>query len=134
MSTGYAVVIGTGHGELAPREALKDKRHRGSNALAGNLYITDADQAAIDIKNGGRYVVAETTPGINGAQALQTAAERAAREEDRLFGVYGTTKYGTTASHLPYRTADGNYGADILVDGGVTATMRTNGKLEAHLA
>jgi alkaline phosphatase len=78
---------------------------QGKNAVKGqNRYIADKDKEAIDVSNGGKYVVVQTTANVNGSRSLAAAAERAAAEGHRLFGFYGTN-----VSHLPYRTADGNY-------------------------
>lgn len=73
--------------------------------MLGGLYITDADLAAIDVKNGGRYVVTHTEPGVSGSQALQRAADLAARQSGRLFGLFGRAGL----DHLPFQTADGRY-------------------------
>jgi alkaline phosphatase len=99
---GLDVVIGTGFGQVASAAGLKNQ---GKNGMPGNLYITDADKAAIDVKNGGGYVVVETEPSVNGAKALGTAAAVAASKGQRLFGFYGAKGF----SHLPYRTADGRH-------------------------
>src|SRR5262249_32917212 len=99
---GLDVVIGTGYGRVLPDSELKGQ---GKNAVAGqNQYIADANLKAIDVANGGRYVVAQTAPNVKGARSLRLAAERAARDGRRLFGFYGTN-----TSHLPFRTADGGY-------------------------
>jgi len=102
LHPGLEVVIGTGFGQNADDTTRKGQ---GRNAITqGNMYITDADKAAIDVKNGGNYVVAETAAGVNGAASLQAAAEQAVRAGHRLFGFYGTS-----TNHLPYRTTDGGY-------------------------
>jgi alkaline phosphatase len=102
LHSGLEVVMGTGYGQVTIGEVPKGQ---GKNVLPGcNIYITEADKAAIDVRHGGKYVVAQTEPGVRGNQALQSAADRAAREGHRLFGFYGTN-----VNHLPYRTADGNY-------------------------
>jgi alkaline phosphatase len=99
---GLDVVLGAGYGQVAPDGGL---RSQGKNAVpGGNIFIADADKAAIDIKNGGKYVVAETAAHVNGAESLRTAADRAARDGHRLFGLYGSN-----VGHLPFRTADGGY-------------------------
>ncbi len=98
---GVDVLIGGGYG-LNAREA----KGQGQNFVPGNQYLTDADRHAIDLENGGRYVVAERTSGRRGAEVLQTAADRAADENQRLFGFFGLSAYG---GHLPFRTADGGY-------------------------
>lgn len=99
---GLDVVIGCGHGRNVAADA---KKSQGENeVLGGNKYITSADLAAVDVKNGGKYVVSQTTPGVNGAVALAEAARKAAKGGHRLLGFYGTK-----TDHLPLRTADGKY-------------------------
>ncbi len=99
---GLDVVIGTGHGIVANQSALAKQ---GDNAVPGPLFVTEADKRAIDAANGGRYVVVETTPGVQGSRALLDAAEAAARGGHRLFGLFGREGL----DHLPYRTADGRF-------------------------
>ena len=99
---GLDVVIGTGYGIVAKPEALKQQ---GRNAVAGNLYLTDADRAAIDYKLGGKYICVHAENGVNGDQALHRAAVTAAQRSARLFGFFGAP----TFDHLPYRTADGRF-------------------------
>ncbi|MGE3820477.1 MAG: alkaline phosphatase, partial [Isosphaeraceae bacterium] len=100
---GLDVVMGTGFGQRASESGLI--KAQGRNAVPGSLAITDADKAAIDVERGGRYVVVQTQPGVNGAQALAKAATRAAQGGHRLFGLYGSKNF----THLPYRTADGRF-------------------------
>src|SRR5262249_10484311 len=110
LHPGLDVVIGAGYGQAAPDAGLLAQ---GKNAVAGgNIFIADADKKAIDVANGGRYVVAQTAPNVSGARSLQEAADRAARGGLRLFGLYGTT-----VPHLPYRTADGGYDPSIGIKG-----------------
>ncbi len=99
---GLDVVIGTGYGIIATTDCLKQQGH---NAVAGNLFLTDADRAAIDVRSGGKYVCVHTENGVNGGQALRQAAATAAQISARLFGFFGAPKF----DHLPYRTADGRY-------------------------
>jgi alkaline phosphatase len=110
LHPGLDVVIGAGFGQATSAKTLEAEGH---NAVKGNLYLTDADKAAIDVKNGGKYVVAETTPGHRGDVLLRTAAERAAHAGQRLFGFFGTKNF----DHLPYRTADGGYDPAPNLDG-----------------
>jgi alkaline phosphatase len=99
---GLDVVLGAGYGQQSPHDAMKAQ---GKNAAKGqNRYIADNDKKAIDVSNGGKYVVVQTAPNVNGARSLAAAARRAAEGGHRLFGFYGTN-----VSHLPFRTADGNY-------------------------
>ncbi len=107
---GLDVVMGTGFGQELTAGTL---RTQGGNGIAGNLHITDIDEATIDVKNGGKYVVAQTESGVNGGKALRAAAARAAAEGHRLFGLYGSK----TLNHLPYRTADGGYDPAPDLDG-----------------
>lgn len=107
---GLDVVMGAGHGQISNDKELKGQGRNG--VPDGNIYITDADKAAIDVKHGGKYVVAQTTPGSSGTKLLQAAAELAARERLRLFGFFGTS-----VNHLPYRTADGNYDPALGIKG-----------------
>jgi alkaline phosphatase len=107
---GLDVVIGAGSGQTATAKTLAPE---GQNAVAGNLYITDADKAAIDVRNGGKYVVAETTPGRHGDELLREAAQRAADAGHRLFGFFGSRNF----DHLPFRTADGRYDPAPNLDG-----------------
>ena len=115
---GLDVVMGTGFGVdgLAKNMA----KQQGQNAVGGNAFITDADKAAINVKNGGKYVVTETTEGVVAASALQAAAGQAATGGHRLFAFYGKEGF----NHLPYRTADG----------GFDPTAGINGKAEAYSA
>ena len=85
----------------SPRNSLK----QGKNAAKGNLFLADDDLEKVDARNGGKYVVAQRTPGVEGRSGLLDAANKAARGGKRLFGFYG----GNEKDHLPYRTADGKY-------------------------
>lgn len=99
---GLDVVLGAG---ISKEEArFQHAKEQGSNAADGTRYIAKSDKAAVDVKNGGKYVVIERTSGVSGRENLMAAAEKAAQGGHRLFGVFGT-QYG----HLPYRTADGDY-------------------------
>ena len=80
-------------------------RQQGKNAVEGNAFIADADKAAIDSKNGGKYVVVQTQDQVEGAAALLEAASKAAASDLRLFGFFGKAAF----NHFPYRTADGKF-------------------------
>ena len=88
----------------APSDAARARTQGQNEALDQNLYIADADLKAINVDNGGDYVVAVRKPDAKGPEALADAAGRAARGRKRLFGFYGSG-----GGHLPYRTADGDY-------------------------
>ena len=102
LRPGLDVVMGTGFGVITNPTSLAAQ---GQNGVLGSLFITDADLAAIDVKNGGKYVVVHTEPGVNGGQALKQAAADAARRSARLFGFFGRDGL----DHLPFQTADGRY-------------------------
>ncbi len=102
LHSGLDVVIGTGFGVTTDPKSL---RAQGRNGVAGSLFITDADLAAVDVKNGGKYVVVHTESGANGGQAIKDAASAAALRPARLFGIFGRNGL----DHLPYQTADGHY-------------------------
>ncbi len=69
LMPGLDVVMGTGFGVITNPKSLAAQ---GQNGVLGSLFITDADLAAIDVKNGGKYVVTHTEPGVTGSQALTT--------------------------------------------------------------
>lgn len=83
---------------------LIEKPKGGSNYVCGNKSITDADILAVNMANGGQYVVAQRTSGRKGAELLFSAADEALEKHAKLFGFFGAA-----GGHLPYRTADGNY-------------------------
>ena len=98
---GVDVLIGCGWGE-----SKSSDKAQGSNYIAGNPYLAQADLKAIDAEQSaaGKYRVAQRTPGKSGREVLQTAAEAAAAKGQRLFGFFGVK-----GGHLPFRTADGKY-------------------------
>ena len=102
LRPGLDVVMGTGFGVITNPKSLAAQ---GKNGVLGSLFITDADLAAVDVKNGGKYIVVHTEPGANGGQALKRAAADAARRSARLFGLFGRNGL----DHLPFQTADGHY-------------------------
>lgn len=109
---GLDVIIGGGYGDLrktdlvAATDTDAAKNPQGKNFVAGNVYLTDADLAVVDVKNGGKYVTAVRTTGVNGAKRLAEAASEAIAQGKRLLGFYGNGKY---KGHLPFATADGKY-------------------------
>jgi alkaline phosphatase len=100
---GVDVLIGAGSGETKESDS-----GQGDNFVPGRRHITDADLAAIDATNGGRYRVVERTSGKNGREWLLSAATDAAEKQQRLFGLFGHFP-GFGDSHLPFATADGRY-------------------------
>ncbi len=98
---GLDVLIGGGYGVAG--DATKDK-DQGGNFEPGNKYVADSTRQAIDARHGGRYRVAERTPGRRGADVLAAAARDASARKLRLFGFFGAGE-----GHLPFRTADGDY-------------------------
>lgn len=103
--SGLDVLIGAGWGETKEKDGAQ-----GENFVAGNRYLPPKDLAAIDARNGGAYVVAQRTMGMNGQQALAKATQEAAKDRRRLFGYFGTK-----GGHLPFQTADGKYDPTISV-------------------
>ena len=99
---GVDVLLGAGFGQ----KRIKDPQLevQGENFVPGNAYLTDADLAAIDLANGGKYRVALRTAGMSGHDHLQQQAQMAADQGDRLFGFFGGPN-----GHLPFRTANGDY-------------------------
>ena len=100
---GLDVVMGTGFGQNLPASGAV--KAQGKNAVAGNLHLTDADKAAIDVKNGGKYVVVQTDAGKSGGEQLKKAAAEAAANGHRLFAFYGNKGL----NHLPFQTTDGQF-------------------------
>jgi len=96
---GLDVLIGCGFGE----ERAKDSG-QGDNFVPGNSYLALEDLQAIDVRNGGKYLVSQRAEGVVGAAQLQEHAQTAAEKSQRLFGFYGVKK-----GHLPFQTADGQY-------------------------
>ncbi len=97
---GLDVVIGTGDGDERDKDA-----GQGKNFVPGNAYLTAEDLKAVDVTHGGKYVTSVRKAGVQGAVALQQAAEVAGQNKQRLLGFYGVGK----TKHLPFRTADGDY-------------------------
>jgi alkaline phosphatase len=100
LRPGLDVVMGTGFGIITSPKTLAAQ---GKNGVLGSLYITDL--AAVDVKNGGKYVVAHTETGVSGGQTLKQCAAKAALSSARLFGLFGRNGL----DHLPFQTADGHY-------------------------
>ncbi|MCM2370143.1 alkaline phosphatase [Aporhodopirellula aestuarii] len=96
---GVDVLIGGGWGIDKDKDAAQ-----GKNYVPGNKYIAADDLAAIDVNNGGEYVVALRTSGVAGPDVLTEAVQKAKQNHKRLFGFFGAQ-----AGHLPFQTADGNY-------------------------
>jgi len=105
---GVDVLIGTGWApadeEMDDEQLAEEIERQGNNFSAGNKYLDTSELDQIDVDAEGNYVVSMRTPGESGRQRLGAAAARAARENHRLFGFYGT-RY----DHLPYQTADGQF-------------------------
>ncbi|MEW4565419.1 alkaline phosphatase [Bremerella sp. JC770] len=96
---GVDVLIGGGWGDQKDKDG-----NQGQNFVPGNRYLTEEDLAAIDVANGGKYVVAQRTPGQAGKQVLDDAVAAAIEKGKRLFGFFGVAR-----GHLPFQTADGQY-------------------------
>lgn len=99
--SGLDVVIGGGWGATKKKD-----EDQGANFVPGNVYLTDSDLQAVDVRNGGRYVTAVRTPGKNGRDLLASAARAAVSGKHRLLGFFGNAAY---SGHLPFTTADGQF-------------------------
>ncbi|GAA4430606.1 alkaline phosphatase [Bremerella cremea] len=96
---GLDVLIGGGWGDVVKKDGKQ-----GENFVPGNKYLPAEDLRAIDVKNGGKYVVAQRTPGRKGTDVLTEGAKAAIQNNHRLFGYFGVS-----GGHLPFQTADGKY-------------------------
>ena len=103
--SGVDVLIGCGWGVDKEKDG-----DQGSNFVPGNRYLTAEDLAAIDVANGGKYVVAQRTEGVDGTAVLSAAVATAKANNQRLLGYFGVD-----GGHLPFQTADGNYDPVISV-------------------
>lgn len=111
---GVDVLIGAGYGD-----EMEEDEKQGVNYVPGNLYLADEDREKVDVANGGRYVVVQRASGVDGGDALAEAAERAIEGGHRLLGLFGVGlgKGSVKGSHLPFRTANGDYEPTIDVNG-----------------
>ncbi len=109
---GVDVLIGAGWGIEVEEDELQ-----GDNFIRGNRYLHENDLARSDLRNGGRYRVAQRTPGKPGRKVLMRAARRAADNDERLLGFFGASD-----EHLPFQTADGRFDPVADVDGTETYT------------
>lgn len=100
---GVDVLLGGGWGETKDSDTAQ-----GENFAPGNPYLHEEDIRRVDVKNGGKYVVAQRTPGKAGQPLLMAAAMKAIDEDQRLLGFFGTK-----GGHLPFQTADGKYNPTI---------------------
>ncbi len=109
---GLDVLIGGGFGDSAKTTGDPEKKTQGQgkNFVPGNIWITDGDRKAIDVANGGQYVVAERTVGTNGRDVLLAAGKKAVSSNQRLLGFFGI---GKSKGHLPFATADGDFNPTI---------------------
>lgn len=96
---GVDVLLGAGWGENKDRDGAQ-----GANYVPGNRYLADSDRKLADVRNGGRYRIAERTKGRNGAAVLAETAHTASAKKERLLGMFGTR-----GGHLPFATADGAF-------------------------
>ncbi len=100
---GVDVLLGGGWGETKDADTAQ-----GDNFVPGNPYLHEEDIQRVDIQNGGKYIVAQRTPGKAGKPLLMASAMKAIDEDRRLLGFFGTK-----GGHLPFQTADGKYNPTI---------------------
>lgn len=98
---GMDVVIGGGFGKVAD-----DGRSQGENFLPGNVYLADRDLEQVSVRQGGKYVTAVRSEGVNGRTLLLQSAHDAANGGHRLLGFFGLGQYN---GHLPFQTANGDF-------------------------
>ncbi|MBA3314453.1 MAG: alkaline phosphatase [Planctomycetaceae bacterium] len=96
---GVDVLLGGGAG----MEKEKDGG-QGKNFVPGNPYLPEEELKAIDIENGGKYLVAQREAGVDGGERLRQAAKEAASTGKRLFGFYGAE-----GGNLPFQGSHGDY-------------------------
>lgn len=102
---GMDVVISAGWGLDEP----KDKA-QGENYEPNNPYLAHSDLKKADVKNGGKYVVAQRTPGRPGPEVLREGVAAAIENDHRFLGFFGVAYKGTYDSgHLPFASADGDF-------------------------
>jgi len=101
---GVDVLIGGGAGIEKDKDGAQ-----GKNFVPGNRYLPQEDLNAIDVANGGKYVVATRQAGVDGGERLQQAAEEAAKSGKRLFGFYGANGGGSFGGNLPLQGAHRDY-------------------------
>ena len=101
---GLDVLIGCGFGV----EKAQD-HGQGVNFVPGNRYLTATDLNAVNVSNGGKYIVTKREPGVAGNFGLSSASAEAIREHQRLFGFYGATGGGAFSGNLPLQGSARNY-------------------------
>jgi alkaline phosphatase len=102
---GMDVVIGTGFGVTKAKDG-----GQGENFVPGNRYLTEDDLRAVDLRRGGRYVVATRQEGRRGTDVLAAGAAAAARDGHRLLGYFGVgDDVPALNGNLPFATADGDH-------------------------
>jgi alkaline phosphatase len=120
---GLDVLIGGGYGHQSTPKTLIDLvKLQGTNFVPGNLYFTEDDMRAADIRNGGKYRIVAREAGVPGGSNLQLAAEQTVKENGRLLAFYGVGKYH---GHLPFATADGDYRPTLGRAASATSPSRT---------
>lgn len=108
---GVDVLIGAGWGATKGTD-----KGQGDNYVPGNRYLAEEDRQKADERSGGPYVYVERMPGMDGTTALAIAAADASSRGKRLFGYFGVPR-SAGDSHLPYRTANGDYKPTAGVNG-----------------
>jgi alkaline phosphatase len=114
--TGMDVVIGGGYGVKSrgkfietsdgPADLTDSTKGQGANFVPGNIFLTDADLAQVDARNGGPYQVAIRTQHESGRKVLLQAAREAIEQKRRLLGFFGVGRYN---GHLAFATANGDF-------------------------
>ncbi|MFO1022422.1 MAG: alkaline phosphatase [Planctomycetales bacterium] len=105
---GLDLLMGTGWGAEV-QDVKSGKKKQGDNFVAGNLYLAADDLKQIRAENGGKYIVAQRTAGVTGADGIQRGVAEALQLKKRFLGFYGVAATG----HLPFATADGKFNPTI---------------------
>lgn len=102
---GVDVLLGAGWGQQGKAKG------QGKNFVEGNAFLSKEDREAVEVRNGGRYLVAERTASRNGVELLHEVARAAIAGGHRMLGFFGVPPQGKNSygSHLPFATADGDY-------------------------
>jgi alkaline phosphatase len=104
---GVDVLLGAGWGEDRLQDTAQGKNFNPTDK-AENRYLARADLSAVQSAINRPWTTVVRQSGQNGADALNTAASKAAKEKTRLFGLFGVSK-----GHLPFQTADGRFDPTI---------------------
>ena len=122
---GVDVLLGAGWGEDRLKDTSQGKNFNPTDK-AENRYLASADLSAVRSAKDRPWTTVVREPGQNGANALDAAARKAAKEKTRLLGFFGVTK-----GHLPFQTADGRFDPTISA-GAIVGNLSTTVAAEEY--